>query len=159
MIDQARSLGYRLTTLGECLGDPAVNWYRDPVTGEPYGASGLNTSATAPTSQPSSPDLTSSSTGPPASASVAASFSSSALVEPSPTPVPNVKFGAGTSPQDRPGFSPIGSSRTTTTILAPAATDAPPKAPLKSDATRVICSTSVILGLTLFSWLVQGSHA
>ena len=28
MIEQARSLGYRLVTVGECLGDSADNWYR-----------------------------------------------------------------------------------------------------------------------------------
>lgn len=28
MIDQARARGYRLVTLGECMGDPQANWYR-----------------------------------------------------------------------------------------------------------------------------------
>ncbi|KAK6703907.1 hypothetical protein SNK05_007850 [Fusarium graminearum] len=28
MIDTARSRGYRLVTVGECLGDPRANWYR-----------------------------------------------------------------------------------------------------------------------------------
>jgi len=28
MIDTARAKGYRLVTVGECLGDPAANWYR-----------------------------------------------------------------------------------------------------------------------------------
>jgi hypothetical protein len=27
MIDTAKDLGYKLVTLGECLGDPAKNWY------------------------------------------------------------------------------------------------------------------------------------
>lgn len=33
MIEQARDAGFRLVTVGECLGDPEQNWYRDPRTG------------------------------------------------------------------------------------------------------------------------------
>jgi hypothetical protein len=33
MIDQAHKYGYELTTVGECLGDPLNNWYRDQTTG------------------------------------------------------------------------------------------------------------------------------
>lgn len=36
MIDQARKLGYELVPLGQCLGDPEANWYRDPVSGQPW---------------------------------------------------------------------------------------------------------------------------
>ena len=35
MIDKARTAGYELVTLGECMGDPPSNWYRDAYTGEP----------------------------------------------------------------------------------------------------------------------------
>jgi hypothetical protein len=35
MIDNARKHGYQLVTVGECLGDPEENWYRDPLTGGP----------------------------------------------------------------------------------------------------------------------------
>ncbi|KAH6660483.1 hypothetical protein BKA67DRAFT_530575 [Truncatella angustata] len=34
MIDQAKKLGYELVPLGQCLGDPETNWYRDPTTGQ-----------------------------------------------------------------------------------------------------------------------------
>ncbi|KAI8170065.1 hypothetical protein K4K49_005436 [Colletotrichum sp. SAR 10_70] len=37
MIDVAKAKGFEFTTIGECLGDPASNWYRDPKTGEPWG--------------------------------------------------------------------------------------------------------------------------
>jgi hypothetical protein len=37
MINNARMMGYTFTTVGQCLGDPESNWYRDPVTGEPVG--------------------------------------------------------------------------------------------------------------------------
>lgn len=30
MINTARERGYTFATVGECLGDPAGNWYRDP---------------------------------------------------------------------------------------------------------------------------------
>ncbi|KAJ4385815.1 hypothetical protein N0V93_010246 [Gnomoniopsis smithogilvyi] len=36
MIDTAMERGYRLVTVGECLGDPLDNWYRSPYTGESW---------------------------------------------------------------------------------------------------------------------------
>lgn len=33
LIDETRAAGYQLVTMGECLGDPVANWYRDPTTG------------------------------------------------------------------------------------------------------------------------------
>ncbi|RYP23818.1 hypothetical protein DL765_000895 [Monosporascus sp. GIB2] len=36
MIDEARRAGYQLITMGECLDDPAANWYRDAITGEAW---------------------------------------------------------------------------------------------------------------------------
>lgn len=36
MIDTAYDEGYRLVTVGECLSDPRINWYRDSVTGQRY---------------------------------------------------------------------------------------------------------------------------
>lgn len=41
MIDKARQSGYELVTVGECLGDPPGNWYRDAKTGQPIGKGGL----------------------------------------------------------------------------------------------------------------------
>lgn len=40
MIDQALNAGYRLVTVGECMGDPEQNWYRDPRNGGPWTALG-----------------------------------------------------------------------------------------------------------------------
>ncbi|KAK8102208.1 hypothetical protein PG984_015354 [Apiospora sp. TS-2023a] len=36
LIDTARQYGYQLVTMGECLGDPAGNWYRNPTTGQAW---------------------------------------------------------------------------------------------------------------------------
>ncbi|ROV93197.1 hypothetical protein VMCG_08760 [Cytospora schulzeri] len=36
MIEQADEHGYRLVTVGECLGDPPRNWYRSPSTGKSW---------------------------------------------------------------------------------------------------------------------------
>lgn len=36
MIAQAEEHGYRLVTVGECLGDPPRNWYRSPSTGKSW---------------------------------------------------------------------------------------------------------------------------
>lgn len=38
MIEHARDAGFRLVTVGECMGDPEQNWYRDPRTGGSYGS-------------------------------------------------------------------------------------------------------------------------
>ncbi|CAG9988900.1 unnamed protein product [Clonostachys byssicola] len=40
MIDVAKEKGYQFTTIGDCLGDPSSNWYRDPKTGGPWGGLG-----------------------------------------------------------------------------------------------------------------------
>ncbi|KAK7947117.1 family 4 carbohydrate esterase [Apiospora aurea] len=36
LIDTARQDGYQLVTMGECLGDPDSNWYRNPATGQAW---------------------------------------------------------------------------------------------------------------------------
>lgn len=45
MIDTAKERGYKLVTVGECLGDSEDNWYRSPYTGESWqsGDSGRRT--------------------------------------------------------------------------------------------------------------------
>ncbi|KAL2282170.1 hypothetical protein FJTKL_10999 [Diaporthe vaccinii] len=45
MIEQARGAGFRLVTVGECLGDPEENWYRDPRTGGPWAFGSSDDSA------------------------------------------------------------------------------------------------------------------
>lgn len=41
MIDKARMAGYELVTVGECMGDPPSNWYRDAKTGKPVGKAAI----------------------------------------------------------------------------------------------------------------------
>ncbi|PSS05202.1 hypothetical protein BD289DRAFT_449067 [Coniella lustricola] len=36
MIDKAKTRGYQLVTVGECLGDNRQNWYRNPYNGESW---------------------------------------------------------------------------------------------------------------------------
>ena len=48
MISRVNALGYQFATAGECLGDPATNWYRDPVTGQPVGGSKVQAAVKAP---------------------------------------------------------------------------------------------------------------
>lgn len=33
IIDEGKAQGYTFKTVGDCLGDPRGNWYRDPATG------------------------------------------------------------------------------------------------------------------------------
>ncbi|GJC88871.1 chitin deacetylase ARB_04768 [Colletotrichum liriopes] len=57
MIDVAKEKGFEFTTVGECLGDPASNWYRDPKSGEPWG--GKEEPKPTTTSKPVAPTTTS----------------------------------------------------------------------------------------------------
>ncbi|KAK2031935.1 chitin deacetylase [Colletotrichum zoysiae] len=67
MIDVAKEKGFEFTTVGECLGDPASNWYRDPKSGEPSEGK-----------EEPKPTTTSKSVAPTTSASASASASTTA---------------------------------------------------------------------------------
>ncbi len=54
------SRGYQAVTVGECLGDPAANWYRTPETGS--GTTTVTPSATPTTTTPSSTSVAPSAT-------------------------------------------------------------------------------------------------
>ncbi|WYZ42707.1 hypothetical protein EsH8_VI_000406 [Colletotrichum jinshuiense] len=58
MIDVAKEKGFSFTTLGECLGDPASNWYRDPKTGEPWSGTKEETTTTSKTAAPTTTSTT-----------------------------------------------------------------------------------------------------
>ncbi|GJN66712.1 hypothetical protein PLICBS_000731 [Purpureocillium lilacinum] len=98
MVQTAKDRGYKLVTVGECLGDPKENWYRSAGSGgacTPAGGAGNNTggsssssssaasSAASSSAAASSAGSSSSTTGPPikvpvtTTSSVAASSSSS----------------------------------------------------------------------------------
>ncbi|KOS21680.1 Peptidoglycan-N-acetylglucosamine deacetylase [Escovopsis weberi] len=53
MIEKARELGYRLVTVGECLGDPKENWYRQASGGSGTGASHEDTTMVTSRANPS----------------------------------------------------------------------------------------------------------
>lgn len=57
MIELSIERGYKLVTVGECLGDPSSNWYRtaDGSTGGSGGGSGTTNPPTDPPSTPSNP--------------------------------------------------------------------------------------------------------
>ncbi|KAK7427159.1 hypothetical protein QQZ08_006272 [Neonectria magnoliae] len=61
MITTAQDRGYKLVTVGECLGDPVANWYRQTSTG-PCTASSCTASATKTTATQTSTRSASSST-------------------------------------------------------------------------------------------------
>ncbi|KAI5465418.1 hypothetical protein BGZ63DRAFT_103798 [Mariannaea sp. PMI_226] len=52
MIETARDRGYRLVTVGECLGDPKENWYRTAGGGGGPGCSATNPPAASSTTKP-----------------------------------------------------------------------------------------------------------
>jgi hypothetical protein len=103
----ARGLGYDLVPLGECLGDPPVNWYRDPATGAPRDVRDAVPPAPAPIPapapvsppgttpytplQPSSPS--SSTTGGGGSLGATRISATSKLASATPTAVSDVNFG------------------------------------------------------------------
>lgn len=62
MINTLRARGYTPVTVGECLGDPRENWYRDASGASSSSTSSIISSSTAIASQSSSPTTVSSST-------------------------------------------------------------------------------------------------
>lgn len=87
MIDTAKNLGYQLVTVGDCLGDPPGNWYRDLATGEGRDARGV--APPAPPPPPQKIPMTSSSSSSVGGGSKSGSSSSSA---PTPKEIPQTGF-------------------------------------------------------------------
>ncbi|KAK6828325.1 polysaccharide deacetylase [Apiospora arundinis] len=96
MIDQAKKLGYELVPLGSCLGDPEANWYRNPTSGEPWGAKPASSSAVG-VSIANKGRNSSSSSASKASSTTATDGTTRALpVSSTPTPDSGSNFGMGT---------------------------------------------------------------
>ncbi|KZL63549.1 chitin deacetylase [Colletotrichum incanum] len=83
MIDVAKEKGFEFTTVGECLGDPASNWYRDPKSGEPLD--GKEEPKPTTTSKSVAPTTTSTSATPTAESKTTASTIESETAKPSVT--------------------------------------------------------------------------
>ncbi|CAK7206625.1 hypothetical protein SEUCBS139899_009425 [Sporothrix eucalyptigena] len=116
IIDTARQLNYQLVTVGECLGDPESNWYRNTTTGQPIDTSVLHkfvaSAGSATTGGSSSKTATASSTAT-GHTTTHTNFPSAIAVN-------------GNS----------GNNNTSTKTSATAATSATPSATSKSDGTR-----------------------
>ncbi|KAK3939044.1 hypothetical protein QBC46DRAFT_316660 [Diplogelasinospora grovesii] len=126
MIDQARQLGYQLVTVGECLGDPQANWYRDPTTGQPYDPSRMAAAAAAATTvagtapPPPPPPSSSSSSSPSSIVSVITSSPSSPgtsspaqatkALNPGSSTTTQASSGSGSGPSSKTSSSAQGSS-------------------------------------------------
>ncbi len=102
MIETARTLGYDLVTVGDCLGDPPVNWYRNPTTGQAKDARGASPPAVLEQSasgggQQGSSSVSSGSSSSNAGQSTASGTTTktSSSVVPTPTAVVSVDFGLG----------------------------------------------------------------
>lgn len=90
MIDEARRLNYRLVTIGECMGDPRGNWYRDVASGRAY-----DPAKTAPKNPSLSQDRPQDSKASASQTTGAAASSAGAPI--APTSVVDPHFGAGTA--------------------------------------------------------------
>lgn len=99
MIDTAKKLGYQLVTVGDCLGDPPVNWYRDPATGEPKDARRASPPPPPPQRVPTTTTLSSSTSAP------------------TPTRIPQTNFHLDPSPATSPGSG--GQNSTASSSLSP----------------------------------------
>ncbi|KAI1877616.1 hypothetical protein JX265_003624 [Neoarthrinium moseri] len=171
MIDQAHHLGYELVPLGQCLGDPEANWYRDPVSGQAWtgksqqqssSSSGAQSSAPAtvamqsPVAAHASPASTSSGASPltlltsqALSMSVTLSLVSTLLVtatsDPTvPTPTPAAVGGAFAAGTDNDTSSSASSTIAANATLEPAASGA---VDLSSSAFGFVLGFSALLWL------------
>jgi peptidoglycan/xylan/chitin deacetylase (PgdA/CDA1 family) len=141
MIDQARAKGYSFATLGECLGDPPANWYRDPTTGGPRGASPPPPTTTS--APPPPPTTTSTSSSAPPTTSTSTTSSSAA-----PTTTSSSASGSA---------STSGPARvTTSSTTRPTTTTAPPAVVTKNAANVVGAAGNTFLGAVLgaAAWLL-----
>ncbi|TLD08078.1 hypothetical protein PspLS_10577 [Pyricularia sp. CBS 133598] len=106
MIDTAKARGYKFVTMGECLGDPKENWYRDPTTGRAVAALGSSNNVKPPA--PVSSSVSSTTAGSTTAASTSAS-------RPTSTPT-TVRAGnsSNTVPSDVSSTTSSGSPASTT---------------------------------------------
>ena len=148
MIDLAKSHGFKLVPVGECLGDPAANWYRDPVTGGPKDITGgvvapppvKGTSSSASTKEPES-----SSSSP----------SSSAEIKPTAVSRPNFGAGATHTPKSNSTSAAPTQSATTAVNEVPEETNpsttvpVPSSVPNAADKSVTLFGSKMLLGLML----------
>ncbi|KAK3356422.1 hypothetical protein B0T25DRAFT_536720 [Lasiosphaeria hispida] len=121
MIDKARALGYDLVTVGDCLGDPSANWYRDPITGERRDAKGVTPSQTTSISSPPASSESRTITAPSTQSTTKTSTSVTPTKFITPTPVTSVNFGIEHQTLYSSSFIPLTSSFTSTTALSTSA--------------------------------------
>ena len=81
MIEKAQAAGYKLVTVGECLGDPSGNWYRD-ASGNPVGGGG-----TTPNPSSSLSSTSTSTSVPPTTSSAPPTSTSTTSARPTTTSV------------------------------------------------------------------------
>ncbi|KAK0702325.1 hypothetical protein B0H67DRAFT_595485 [Lasiosphaeris hirsuta] len=151
MIDKARALGYDLVTVGDCLGDPPANWYRDPATGEGRDARGVvPLQATSISSPPAS---SSSESNPLKTPSTQSTTKTSTSVSPTklvtPTPVTSVNFGIEHQTL-HPSSGPHTTSFTSTTALSTTAIFSTST----SNAARIRSGVSLDLAIQTVTFLV-----
>ena len=82
MLTTAKERGYRLVTVGECLGDDKGNWYRDGVTGLAVGGGGQDGGETETPTGSATPTSTSTPT-----TTTTSKTTSTSTAAPTPTPV------------------------------------------------------------------------
>ncbi|KAK0620660.1 hypothetical protein B0T14DRAFT_432217 [Immersiella caudata] len=142
IIDAAKKNGYDLVTVGECLGDPPSNWYRDPATGGPVGGAppppDPTTSSSSSTSSTTSSKSTTSS---PSSSSKSSSSSSSSKGSTIVTTTSII-----TTPVQRP-------TAPATTTPAPATTSPPAQGDARSLNSLISVGAVLLGGLGLLVYL------
>ncbi|KDN71043.1 putative chitin deacetylase [Colletotrichum sublineola] len=105
MIDIAKEKGFEFATVGECLGDPISNWYRDPKSGEPSGGK-----------EEPKPTTTSKSVAPATSASASSALSEETKTAASATESETAKASEANQPQsENDGPTSTGASPPTAT--------------------------------------------
>lgn len=140
MIKTSLSRGYRLVTVGECMGDPPANWYRD--------AGGLGNKAVAV------PSSAASSTGAPSSSSNGGSSSSSSASTPT-------SSSSSSSTSDSPSSSSPSSASVSSSSSIVSSTSRIPSSTTSSSSATYVSSSTVLLvsSVTLSALVASGTSS
>lgn len=121
MINNLRQMGYTTALVGECLNDPSINWYRNPITGQAWSSASYTSNLVSTTSSSTSVISSSSTTDTSATSTRPYKIISSSAVLTTASPTPGSAgeggFGSGDSPNTTTLANVTNSSSATSSMV------------------------------------------